>query len=196
MTLRSVSLLVFFLFFSLIFTFLLGLFVCLLVCFDKVVTLALIFFINGRKWKFLIPLESRKTKCRTFSLTSFLLYETISNSLTTIIAFNVQNKKVYTWIILQELCLKPLISQRLTNVQEIFLVMWILNVPTPLNHIYVHASLDTLEMDKLAQVILSFKISFLQSQLFKEKSNLKRPFNSNYGAGNNETFILKCSSTP
>ena len=195
MTLRSVSLLVFvcFLFVCLICTFLLGLFACF---FDKVVTLALIFFINGRKWKFLIPLESRKTKCRTFSLTSFLLYETISNSLTTIIAFNVQNKKVYTWIILQELWLKPLISQRLTNVQEIFLFMWILNVPTPLNHIYVYASLDTLEMDKLAQVILSFKISFLQSQLFKEKSNLKRPFNSNYGARNNETFILKCSSTP
>ena len=92
-----------FFFVCLICTFLLGLFACF---FDKVVTLALIFFINGRKWKFLIPLESRKTKCPTFSLTSFLLYETTSNSLTTIIAFNVQNKKVYTCIILQELRLK------------------------------------------------------------------------------------------
>ena len=47
MTLRSVSLLVFvFLYVCLIFTFLLGLFVYLLVCFDKVVTLALIFFLS------------------------------------------------------------------------------------------------------------------------------------------------------
>ena len=58
---------------------------------------------------------------------------------------------------------------------------------------YVHATLDTLEMDKLARAIL---ISFLQSQLFKEESNLKRPFNSNYGARSNQTFILKCSSSP
>ena len=54
---------------------------------------------------------------------------------------------------------KPFISQILTNVQEIFLVMWMLTVPTPLDHIYVHATLGTLEMDRLAQVIL---ISFLQ----------------------------------
>ena len=67
-----------------------------------------------------------------------------------------------------------------------------LTVPTPLDHMYVHATLDTLEMDKLAQVILSF----LQSQLFKAGSTLKRPLNSNYGAGSSETFILKCSSTP
>ena len=72
---------------------------------------------------------------------------------------------------------KPVISQILTNVQEIFLVMWMLTVPTPLDHMYVHATLDTLEMDKIAQVIL---ISFLKSQLFKAESNLKRPFNSNY----------------
>ena len=110
---------------------------------------------------------------------------------------------------------KPVISQILTNVQEIFLVMWILTVPTPLDHMYVHATLDTLEMDKIAQVIL---ISFLQcseksfiteerqfslllflyiqSQIFKAESNLNRPFNSNYGAGSSQTFILKCSSTP
>ena len=47
--------------------------------------------------------------------------------------------------------------------------MWMLTVPTPLDHMYVHASLDTLETDKLAQVIL---ISFLQSQLFKAEGNL------------------------
>ena len=88
---------------------------------------------------------------------------------------------------------KPVISQTLTSVQEIFLVMWILTVPTPLDRMYVHASLDTLEMDELAQVIL---IIFLQSQLFKAKSNLKRPFNSYYGARSSQTFILKCSSTP
>ena len=58
---------------------------------------------------------------------------------------------------------------------------------------YVHATLDTLEMDRLAQVIL---ISFLQSQPFKAESNLKCPFNSNYDAGSSQTFILKCSSTP
>ena len=46
---------------------------------------------------------------------------------------------------------------------------------------------------KLAQVIL---ISFLQSQLFKAESNLKRPFNSNRGGRRSQTFILKCSSTP
>ena len=68
-----------------------------------------------------------------------------------------------------------------------------LTVPTPLDHMYVHATLDTLEMEKLAQVIL---ISFLQSQLFKAVSTLKRPLYSNYGAGSSETFILKCSSTP
>ena len=88
---------------------------------------------------------------------------------------------------------KPVISQTLTNVQEIFLVMWILTVPTPLDCMYVHASLDTFEMDELAQVIF---ISFLQSQLFKAKSNLKRPFNSYYGTRSSQTFILKCSSTP
>ena len=76
-------------------------------------------------------------------------------------------------------------SQILTNVLEIFLAMRMLTVPTPLDHMYVHATLDTLEMDKLALVIL---ISFLQcpekslllflyiqSQLFEAGSNLKRP---------------------
>ena len=63
-----------------------------------------------------------------------------------------------------------------------------LTVPTPLDHMYVHATLDTLEMDKLAQVIL---ISFLQSQLFKAERNLKRPLNSNYGGRRSQTFILK-----
>ena len=58
---------------------------------------------------------------------------------------------------------------------------------------YVHATLNTPEMDKLAQVILK---SFLQYQLFKVESNLKRPFNSNYGARSSQTFILKCSSSP
>ena len=88
---------------------------------------------------------------------------------------------------------KPVISQILTNVQEIFLVMWMLTVPTQLDHMYVHATLDTLEMDRLALVIL---ISFLQSQPFKAEGNLKRPFNSNYDARSSQTFILKCSSTP
>ena len=45
---------------------------------------------------------------------------------------------------------KPLMSQILINVLEIFLVMRMLTVPTPLDHMYVHATLDTLEMDKLA----------------------------------------------
>ena len=80
---------------------------------------------------------------------------------------------------------KPLMSQILTNVLEIFLAMRMLTVPTTLDHMYVHATLDTLEMDKLASVIL---ISFLQcpekslllflyiqSQLFEAGSNLKRP---------------------
>ena len=54
---------------------------------------------------------------------------------------------------------KPLMSQILINVLEIFLAMRMLTVPTPLDHMYVHATLDTLEMDKLASVIL---INFLQ----------------------------------
>ena len=58
------------------------------------------------------------------------------------------------------------------NAQEIFLVVWMLTVPTPLDHIYVHARLVTLEMDKLAQMIL---IGFIKSQLFEAESNLKRP---------------------
>ena len=68
-----------------------------------------------------------------------------------------------------------------------------LTVPTQLDHMYVHATLDTLEMDKLARVIL---ISFLQCQLFKAEGDLKRPFNSNYGAKSSQTFILKCIFTP
>ena len=68
-----------------------------------------------------------------------------------------------------------------------------LTVPTPLDHMYVHAALDTREMENLAGVILKI---FLQSQLFKAESNLKRLFNSNYGVRSSQTFILKCSSTP
>ena len=67
---------------------------------------------------------------------------------------------------------KPVISQILTNGQEIFLVMWMLTVPTQLDHMYVHATLDTLEMDKLAQVIL---ITFLHRQknpLLPKRGNL------------------------
>ena len=45
-----------------------------------------------------------------------------------------------------------------------------LTVPTPLDHMYVHATLDTREMENLAGVILKV---FLQSQLFKAESNLK-----------------------
>ena len=85
-----------------------------------------------------------------------------------------------------------------------------LTVPTQLDHMYVHATLDTLEMDKLAQVIL---ITFLQcpeksfmteerqpplllflcmqSQLLKAGGNLKRLFGLNYKAGSKQTFILK-----
>ena len=51
--------------------------------------------------------------------------------------------------------------------------MSMLTVPTPLDHIYEHATLDTQEMNRLAQVIL---MSFLQSQPFKAEKNLKRPF--------------------
>ena len=105
---------------------------------------------------------------------------------------------------------KPVISQILTNGQEIFLVMWMLTVPTQLDHMYVHATLDTLEMDKLAQVILitflqcpekSFMTEerqpplllflYIQSQLLKVGGNLKRLFSSNYKTGSNQTFILK-----
>ena len=77
--------------------------------------------------------------------------------------------------------------------QEIFLVMRMLTVPTPLDHMYVHATLDTREMENLAGVIVK---SFFQFQLFKAESNLKRIFNSNYGTRSIETFIAKCSSTP
>ena len=89
---------------------------------------------------------------------------------------------------------KPLMSQILINVLEIFLAMRMLTVPTPLDHMYVHATLDTLEMDKLASVILinflqcpekSFMTGeeqfslllflYIQSQLFEAGSNLKRP---------------------
>ena len=73
-----------------------------------------------------------------------------------------------------------------------------LTVPTQLDHMYVHATLDTLETDKLAQVILitflqcpekSFMTEerhpplllflYIQSQLLKAGGNLKRLFNSN-----------------
>ena len=85
-----------------------------------------------------------------------------------------------------------------------------LTVPTQLDHMYVHATLDTLETDKLAQVIL---ITFLQcpeksfmtkerkpplllflhiqSQLLKAGGNLKRLFSLNYKAGSSQSFILK-----
>ena len=77
-----------------------------------------------------------------------------------------------------------------------------LTVPTQLDHMYVHATLDTLEMDKLAQVIL---ITFLQcpeksfmteerqpqSQLLKAGGNLKRLFSLNYKTGSSQSFILK-----
>ena len=85
-----------------------------------------------------------------------------------------------------------------------------LTVPTQLDHMYVHATLDTLMTEKLAQVIL---ITFLQcpeksfmteerqpplllflciqSQLFKAGGNLKRLFSLNYKTGSNQTFILK-----
>ena len=49
--------------------------------------------------------------------------------------------------------------------------MWMLTVPTPLDHMYVHATLDTREMENLARVIVKI---FFQSQLFKAESNLKR----------------------
>ena len=89
-------------------------------------------------------------------------------------------------------------SQILINVLEIFLAMRMLTVPTPLDHIYVHATLDTLETDNLAQVILitflqcpekSFMTKerqptlllflYIQSQLLKVGGNLKRLFSSN-----------------
>ena len=108
---------------------------------------------------------------------------------------------------------KPVISQILTNVQEIFLVMWMLTVPTQLDHMYVHATLDTLETDKLAFFFFVILITFLQcpeksfiteerqpplllllciqSQLLKAGGNLKRLFSSNYKAGSSQSFILK-----
>ena len=81
-----------------------------------------------------------------------------------------------------------------------------LTVPTQLDHMYVHATLDTLEMDKLAQVILITSLQcpekpfmteelllflYVQSQLLKVGGNLKRLFSSNYKTGSNQTFILK-----
>ena len=108
---------------------------------------------------------------------------------------------------------KPLMSQILINVLEIFLAMRMLTVPTPLDHIYVHATLDTLETDKLAFFFFVILITFLQcpeksfiteerqpplllflyvqSQLLKVGGNLKRLFSSNYKTGSNQTFILK-----
>ena len=64
---------------------------------------------------------------------------------------------------------KPFISQILTNVQEIFLVMWMLTVPTPLDHMYVHATLDTREMENLAGVILKifFNPSYLKRRVIQ-----------------------------
>ena len=83
-------------------------------------------------------------------------------------------------------------------------------VPTQLDHMYVHATLDTLETDKLAQVILitflqcpekSFMTEerqpplllflYIQSQLLKAGGNLKRLFSSNKKAGSGQSFILK-----
>ena len=85
-----------------------------------------------------------------------------------------------------------------------------LTVPTQLDHMYVHATLDTPETDRLAQVILitflqcqekSFMTEerqpplllflYIQSQLLKAGGNLKRLFSLNYKAGNSQTFILK-----
>ena len=43
--------------------------------------------------------------------------------------------------------------------------------------------------------ILLLLFLYIQSQLFEAGSNLKRSFNSNYVAGSNQIFILKCSST-
>ena len=109
---------------------------------------------------------------------------------------------------------KPVISQILTNVQEIFLVMWMLTVPTQLDHMSVHATLDTLETDKLAFfVVVMILITFLQcpeksfiteemqpplllflciqSRLLKAGGNLKRLFSSNYKARSSQSFLLK-----
>ena len=48
--------------------------------------------------------------------------------------------------------------------------------------------------DKRGAILLLLFL-YIQSQLFEAGSNLKRSFNSNYGAGSNQIFILKCSST-
>ena len=85
-----------------------------------------------------------------------------------------------------------------------------LTVPTQLDHMYVHATLDTLETDKLAQVILITFLQFpeksfmteerqpplllflyIQSQLLNAGDNLKRRFSLNYKAGSSQSFILK-----
>ena len=85
-----------------------------------------------------------------------------------------------------------------------------LTVPTQLDHKYIYATLDTLEMDKLAQVILITFLQcseksymteerqpplllflYIQSQLLEAGGNLKRLSSLNYKAGSGQTFILK-----
>ena len=88
-----------------------------------------------------------------------------------------------------------------------------LTVPTQLDHMYVHATLDTLETDKLTFFFFVILITFLQcpeksfnteerqpplllllciqSQLLKAGGNLKRLFSSNYKARSSQSFILK-----
>ena len=142
---------------------------CLFVCFDKVVTLALIFLTKKRKWSQL------KARGRN--------------------ALNAQNKEVYKCIILQESWLKACHFSDIDECARNLSCHVNANCTNTLDHMYVHATLDTLETDKLAQVIL---ITFLQcreksfmteerqpplllflhiqSQLLKAGGNLKRLF--------------------
>ena len=140
---------------------------CLFVCFDKVVTLALIFFTKKRKWSQL------KARGRN--------------------ALNAQNKEVYTCIILQESWLK---ACHFSDIDECARNLSCHVNANCTNTIGSHVCTCHTGYTGDGQTCSGGLISFLQSQLFKAEGNLRRPFNSNNGARSSQTFILKCSFTP
>ena len=100
---------------------------------------------------------------------------------------------------------KPLMSQILINVLEIFLAIgshvctchtgYTGDGQTCLGDFNKFPSMFRKVLYNQRGAILLLLFLYIQSQLFEAGSNLKRPFNSNYGAGSNQIFILKCSST-
>ena len=140
---------------------------CLFVCFDKVVTLALIFLTNGKKWSQL------KARGRN--------------------ALNAQNKEVYTCIILQESWLK---ACHFSDIDECARNLSCHVNANCTNTIGSHVCTCHTGYTGDGQTCSVILISFLQCQLFKAEGDLKRPLNSNYCAGSSQTSILKCSLTP